>query len=199
MQKITFSLIFLLFFTAVYAADKPIFNIIDNECIVFLQGNTINSNINAPLEIFLNTITKANLQIWYIKKDQYSRVKFNNNTYAELASFDKESISILSSMGNHLPSKELYFRKGITWNAISSTHFCVREHITGAIFSNAGMVCIIKDERLYDFYHGLLNSKVLSKCLTIISPTLNYNAGDIKKMPIKRHLFYSFTSSSLYS
>ena len=95
MQKITFSLIFVLFFTAVCAADKPIFNIIDNECIVFLQGNTINSNINAPLEIFLNTITKANLQIWYIKKDQYSRVKFNNNTYAELASFDKESTDIL--------------------------------------------------------------------------------------------------------
>ena len=88
-------------------------------------------------------------------------------------------------MGNHLPSKELYFRKGITWNAISSTHFCVREHIAGAIFSNAGMVCIVKDERSYDFYHGLLNSKVLSKCLTIISPTLNCNAGDIKKMPIK--------------
>ena len=95
MQKITFSLIFMLFFTAVYAADKPIFNIIDNECIVFLQGNTINSNINAPLEIFLNTITKANLQIWYIKKDQYSRVKFNNNTYAELASFNQESSDIL--------------------------------------------------------------------------------------------------------
>lgn len=95
MQKITFSLIFVLFFTAVYAADKPIFNIIDNECIVFLQGNTINSNINAPLEIFLNTITKANLQIWYIKKDQYSRVKFNNNTYAELASFNQESTDIL--------------------------------------------------------------------------------------------------------
>ena len=121
---------------------------------------------------------------WYpFNKGGSFRKWYGNNEY--VISFDKESISILSSMGNHLPSKELYFRKGITWNAISSTHFCVREHITGAIFSNAGMVCIIKDERLYDFYHGLLNSKVLSKCLTIISPTLNYNAGDIKKMPIK--------------
>lgn len=121
---------------------------------------------------------------WYpFNKGGSFRKRYGNNEY--VISFDKESISILSSMGNHLPSKELYFRKGITWNAISSTHFCVREHIAGAIFSNAGMVCIVKDERSYDFYHGLLNSKVLSKCLTIISPTLNCNAGDIKKMPIK--------------
>ena len=95
MKKITFILVFLSFFTAAYAAEKPIFNIIDSECVIFLQGSTLDTNINAPLEIFLNTISKANLQIWYIKKDQYSRVKFNNNTYAELASFDKESTDIL--------------------------------------------------------------------------------------------------------
>ena len=95
MKKITFILIFLSFFTTAYAAEKPIFNIIDNECVIFLQGSALDTSINAPLEIFLNTISKANLQIWYIKKDQYSRVKFNNNTYAELASFDKESTDIL--------------------------------------------------------------------------------------------------------
>lgn len=95
MKKITFLLMFVLFFTATYAADKPIFNIIDNECVVFLQGSTINSNISAPLEIFLNTISKANLQIWYIKKDQYSRVKFNNNTYAEISSFNEADSNVI--------------------------------------------------------------------------------------------------------
>lgn len=95
MQKITFMIIFLLFYTTAYAVDKPIFNIIDSECVVFLQGDTTDSNINAPLEIFLNTITKANLQIWYIKKHQYSRVKFNNNTYADISSFNSNTNDIL--------------------------------------------------------------------------------------------------------
>ena len=56
MKKITFILVFLSFFTAAYAAEKPIFNIIDSECVIFLQGSTLDTNINAPLEIFLNTI-----------------------------------------------------------------------------------------------------------------------------------------------
>lgn len=71
---------------------------------------------------------------------------YGNNDY--IISFDKESIEILLSMGNHLPSRQLYFKKGITWNAISSNQFCVREHIEGSIFSNAGMVCIC-DEKDY--------------------------------------------------
>ncbi len=95
MKKITFILVFLSFFTAAYAAEKPIFNIIDSECVIFLQGSTLDTNINAPLEIFLNTISKANLQIWYIKKDQYSRVKFNNNSYVELSSYNEETSDIL--------------------------------------------------------------------------------------------------------
>ena len=95
MKKITFILVFLSFFTAAYAAEKPIFNIIDSECVIFLQGSTLDTNINAPLEIFLNAISKANLQIWYIKKDQYSRVKFNNNSYVELSSYNEETSDIL--------------------------------------------------------------------------------------------------------
>lgn len=107
---------------------------------------------------------------------------YGNNDY--IISFDKESIEILLSMGNHLPSRQLYFKKGITWNAISSNQFCVREHIEGSIFSNAGMVCIC-DEKDYLYFHGLLNSVVPSKILSILSPTLNFNAGDIKRLPIK--------------
>lgn len=107
---------------------------------------------------------------------------YGNNDY--IISFDKKSIEILLNMGNHLPSRQLYFKKGITWNAISSNHFCVREHIEGSIFSNAGMVCIC-DEKDYLYFHGLLNSVVPSRILSILSPTLNFNAGDIKRLPVK--------------
>lgn len=108
---------------------------------------------------------------------------YGNNEY--VISFDYDSIQVLSSMGNHLPSKQLYFKKGITWNAISSNAFCVREHLEGSIFSNAGMVCICKENE-YLYFHGLLNTIIPSKILSVLSPTLNFNAGDIKRLPIKR-------------
>ena len=107
---------------------------------------------------------------------------YGNNDY--IISFDRECIGILLNMGNHLPSRQLYFKKGITWNAISSNHFCVREHIEGSIFSNAGMVCIC-EEKDYLYFHGLLNSVVPARILSILSPTLNFNAGDIKRLPVK--------------
>ena len=84
MKKIIVMIVFVLFFNPIQSFCKPIFNILDSECIVFIQGSKLASNISAPLEVFLNTVNKANLQVWYIKSDQYSRIKFNNNTYLEL-------------------------------------------------------------------------------------------------------------------
>ncbi len=95
MKKIVILLVLLIFAIPIYASNKPIFNIMDNECVVFIQGSNINSSINAPLEIFLNTVTKAELQIWYIKKDLYDRIKFNNNTYCELAGYTDDSNEVL--------------------------------------------------------------------------------------------------------
>ncbi len=87
MKKIIVMIVFVLFFNPIQSFCKPIFNILDSECIVFIQGSKLASNISAPLEVFLNTVNKANLQVWYIKSDQYSRIKFNNNTYLELDNY----------------------------------------------------------------------------------------------------------------
>ncbi len=95
MKKIILVFVFLLITTVSYGNNKPTFNIIDSECIVFIQGSNINSSINAPLEIFLNTVTKSGLQIWYIKKDLYTRIKFNNNTYCELTDYSDKSNEVL--------------------------------------------------------------------------------------------------------
>lgn len=94
MKKIMVMFAFVLFFYPIQSFCKPIFNLLDSECIVFVQGSASDSSISKPLEVFLNTVNKANLQVWYIKSDQYSRVKFNNNTYLELDKFQNNESSI---------------------------------------------------------------------------------------------------------
>lgn len=92
MKKIMVMLLFVLFSYPIQSLCKPTFNILDNECVVFIQGSTLDSSISMPLEVFLNTVSKANLQVWYIKRDQYSRIKFSNNTYLELDNY-QETVS----------------------------------------------------------------------------------------------------------
>lgn len=165
MQKITFMIIFLLFCTTASAVDKPIFNIIDNECVVFLQSDTTDSDINPPLEIFLNTVTKANLQIWYIKKHQYSRVKFNNNTYAEISSFDDKSTDILL-----YKKGRSYYKINLLDNTLAeklNTYYGrkiypVFDKRTKSMFINdyEGVIYIKYNEKeIYDIKNGYLDSE----------------------------------------
>jgi hypothetical protein len=76
-----------------------------------------------------------------------------------------------------------YFKEGITWSAISSGSLSVRLQTEGSIFSNAGMAFFV-EKKITNFFQGLLNSIISLNLIKIISQTLNFNAGDIAKMPI---------------
>lgn len=76
-----------------------------------------------------------------------------------------------------------YFKSGITWNAITSSDVSVRYFGEGFIFSNAGMA-IFTNEQYQKYLLALINSCVSKTILTILSPTLNYNAGDMGNIPV---------------
>lgn len=76
-----------------------------------------------------------------------------------------------------------YFKSGITWNAITSNDISVRYFGEGFIFSNAGMA-IFTTEQYQKYLLAFINSCVSKSILTILSPTLNYNAGDMGNLPI---------------
>lgn len=75
-----------------------------------------------------------------------------------------------------------YFNEAISWSKINSNKFSMRFYPKGFIFSDAGMSIFIKN---YKYILGLYNSKILKCCLEILSPTLNFEAGQIAKLPIK--------------
>ena len=80
-------------------------------------------------------------------------------------------------------NKNYYFMPGITWTAISSAKISVRSFDCGFLFSSAGF-CIF--EKTYKNYIlALMNNKVGEAILKILSPTINFNVGDIAKIPVK--------------
>lgn len=84
-------------------------------------------------------------------------------------------------------NQQFYFQEGGTWTAISSSTFSVRYFPKGYIFSNAGMAIFTEINLLLTII-GFLNSKITRKYLSIYNEGLNYNQGDIAKLPIVNDL-----------
>lgn len=78
---------------------------------------------------------------------------------------------------------EFYFKENGTWTAITSGELSVRFSPFGYINSNAGMAIYGKKIR---FIIGLLNSKcAVHKLIKIYNESLNFNVGDISRIPVK--------------
>ncbi|MBE6030169.1 MAG: BREX-1 system adenine-specific DNA-methyltransferase PglX [Clostridiales bacterium] len=80
-------------------------------------------------------------------------------------------------------NQQFYFQEGGTWSAISSSSFSVRYFPEGFLFSNAGMA-IYTDSKKLKYIIGFLNSKLCQMYLGLFNEGLNYNQGDIAKLPI---------------
>ena len=80
-------------------------------------------------------------------------------------------------------NQTFYFGENGTWSAISTGDLSVRYSPKGFVISNAGMAIYSKLDLIYLI--GFLNSKVVSQSLIkVINQTINFNAGDIEKLPI---------------
>lgn len=104
--------------------------------------------------------------------------------------YDKKSYDVLLTMGNHLPSREMYFNKGITWTAITTKRLSLRYFDNGYLFSNGGMA-IFGSEKKLKALCALLNSTVITEILSSLNESLNYNKGDIARLPICDEIFES--------
>ncbi|HBJ35661.1 MAG TPA: BREX-1 system adenine-specific DNA-methyltransferase PglX [Planctomycetaceae bacterium] len=84
--------------------------------------------------------------------------------------------------GAPVRAKRFYFQEGITYGLISTTGFTARRVYGGAVFDVGGSMIFPNME--IDRLQGFLCSALGTKFLTIINPTLNYQVGDVGKLPI---------------
>ena len=104
---------------------------------------------------------------------------YGNNEY--VINWEDNGYELKNSKAN-LRSKHLYFKKSITWNALSSSKTCFRFSEFKSIFDSAGSSLF--PESNINYYLGLLNSNQTQLFLDIINPTLNYGAGSMSQVPI---------------
>lgn len=92
--------------------------------------------------------------------------------------------SLYGSPTRTIKSISEYFKPSISWSKISSGELAMRYYPAGFIFDVAGC-CIFSpiESNLY-FLLGYMNSKVARHILDFISPTVNYEAGQIATLPV---------------
>lgn len=85
--------------------------------------------------------------------------------------------------GGRIVSEEYFFMPSLSWTKVSSGLFAVRYYDPGFLFDVAGP-SIFCDERKMLFYAALLNSRINHPCLQQLSPTINYEVGQVSAFPI---------------
>lgn len=108
-------------------------------------------------------------------------INYENDGY-EIKSFHEELNK--TSPGGRLKNQQYYFKPSVSWSKVSSGTFAVRYFPEGFIFDVAGSAVFFADRASSYLYAGLLNSKFVNYVLGILSPTLNFEAEHLAKIPI---------------
>ncbi|KRU27602.1 restriction endonuclease [Clostridium sporogenes] len=83
-----------------------------------------------------------------------------------------------------LANKEYYFKRGITWSNISSKTFSSRYTNYGHIFDIKGSSMFFNSDNELYIILGFLNCKLTNKFFEILNPTVSFQAGDMKRLPL---------------
>ena len=133
---------------------------------------------------------------------------YGNNYYVVNWENDGEEIlafakSLYGSPTRTIKNINYYFLPSVTWGMIGSGMLSVRRSYEGFLFDVGGPSAFEKDIAL-DLIAAFLNSKVAFFYIKVINPTLNYNSGDMGRLPYltesinnKKNIILTFASSNI--
>ena len=130
-----------------------------------------------------NIFDKTNIKKWvrYNKGGNF-RKWYGNREYVVYWGENGDS---LSSNGALLRNRDVYFQPFLAWTKISSAGTGFRKFEDYFLFDGAGGSLFNKNCGIESNYLlGMLNSKVNTLILNLISPTLNFNENHIGSIPI---------------
>ena len=109
--------------------------------------------------------------------------KWYGNLWLRIA-YDDKNRYLLENSGNHLPSREYYFREGVTYSGSGSKGTSFRYFPQNGLFDVGGS-CLFTTELFENPYYLLafLNTKLCFYIAECLNPTVNIQVGDLKRVP----------------
>lgn len=132
---------------------------------------------------------------WFpYNKGGFYRKWYGNNDF--VINWFKDGHELKGFNGSVIRNPNYYFKESITWSKISSASIAFRYKNEGHIFDVAGTSIFGNHEDLL-YLLGLNNSIVINKILGMLSPTLNFEVGQIAQIPVIKNDFFSKKVSEL--
>lgn len=122
----------------------------------------------------------------YNKGGEY-RKWYGNQDYVVNYYLDGKEIKNVSKNGkiaSRVQNTQFYFNESLSWSKISGGYISFRYYPNGFIFDVAGCSVFIDNQLEQKYICGVLNSKVTQYILSALSPTINYEVGQIAATPI---------------
>ena len=103
--------------------------------------------------------------------------------FNEFFVFWKNSGEAIKAIPHSVIANEKYFfQPGLTWSTVTSGNFSVRNFGPGYIFDNGGC-CLFGEPETLKLLLGFMNSSCFELLYSQINPTLNFQSGDVAKVP----------------
>ena len=152
-----------------------------NEIFVREWWEVVYTKIDFSLKT-INDLAESKGRYFPYNKGGEFRLWFGN--LQEVLWFDTEGRRYMDTMSGHRENgaRDFYCKEGLTWSFISSSKFGIRYLPTGCFFDVAGSTLFSRVDNAYTL--GFLASCVCFDILGILNPTLNYQAGNIKSLPL---------------
>lgn len=96
--------------------------------------------------------------------------------------YDQYGNDLMQTFSGHRhDGKSHYFKEGVTWTFISSSNFAARYSSPGFVFDVSGSTFFVDSPHAFTAF---LCSKISETVLKMLNPTLNFQVGNIKSLPI---------------
>ena len=130
----------------------------------------------------------AATQKWYPynKGGDFRRWYGNQEHIVNFRDFGAEisQYRVQSGQSASFPGQDFYFHDSVSWSLVSSAKFGIRYYPTGFVFDIAGSSVFPNSEEKLGYLLGFLASEVAFSCLKLTNPTINFQAGDVRKLPL---------------
>ena len=152
-----------------------------NELFVRAWTEVEREKIDTTLTDRSQITSKSRRYVPYNKGGEY-RLWYGNADYVLWYDLNGQK-QMAQFSGHRHDGKDMYFHEGITWSFISSSNFGVRYTPSGFAFDVAGSSMFFDNEYLM-YVCGLLCSRIGSQFMSIQNPTLAFQVGNLKDIPI---------------
>lgn len=121
--------------------------------------------------------------VWVLENNGGSVRKWYNSIM-NVVLWENNGKAIKECPSSIIPSEDLYFKKCLTWNKLTTKGLALKLQDAGIIPGDLSPFFMADDEKRFIYCFGFMNSCVAEYMMKVLNPTITTPTGDVAKIPV---------------